>query len=151
VRVSTVERFAQDRPLGAATSRDVAAGQQISDAQCAWCHGSAGTGGTGPDLRRSTLRHATNDLALVEIVRNGIPGTEMPSFAISQRRAPEAGAGVRSTQNPLNPQRRERSACSASSALYVVVQNPNLTLNCSARGWPLPPLSAVRIRKSGSR
>jgi mono/diheme cytochrome c family protein len=83
LRVSTVERFAQDRPLGAATSRDVAAGQQIFDAQCAWCNGAAGTGGTGPDLRRSTLRHATNDLTLVEIVRNGIPGTEMPSFAIS--------------------------------------------------------------------
>jgi mono/diheme cytochrome c family protein len=74
---------AQTRPLGAATSRDVAAGQQIFDAQCAWCHGAAGTGGTGPDLRRSTLRHATNDLTLVEIVRNGIPGTEMPSFAIA--------------------------------------------------------------------
>src|SRR2546428_9463654 len=30
-------------------------------------------------------------------------------------------------------------------------QNPNLTLNCAARGWPLPPRSAVRIRKSVSR
>jgi cytochrome c oxidase cbb3-type subunit 3 len=83
LRVSTVNLFVQDRPLGAATSRDVAAGRQIFDAQCAWCHGAAGTGGTGPDLRRSTLRHATSDPTLVEIVRNGIPGTEMPSFAIS--------------------------------------------------------------------
>jgi putative heme-binding domain-containing protein len=74
---------AQTRPLGAATSRDVAAGQQIFDAQCAWCHGAAGTGGTGPDLRRATLRHATSDATLVQIVRDGIPGTEMPSFAIA--------------------------------------------------------------------
>jgi mono/diheme cytochrome c family protein len=42
-------------PLGAATSRDVAAGQQIFDARCAWCHGAAGSGGTGPDLRRATF------------------------------------------------------------------------------------------------
>jgi putative heme-binding domain-containing protein len=74
---------AQTRPLGAAVSRDVAAGKIVFDAQCAWCHGAGGTGGTGPDLRRATLRHAANDATLVEIVRNGIPGTEMPSFAIA--------------------------------------------------------------------
>ena len=57
---------AQTRALGAATSRDVAAGQQIFDAQCAWCHGAGGTGGTGPDLRRPTLRHAATDATLVD-------------------------------------------------------------------------------------
>jgi putative heme-binding domain-containing protein len=74
---------AQTRSLSAATSRDVAAGQQIFDAQCAWCHGAGGAGGTGPDLRRPTLRHASTDASLTNIVRNGIPGTEMPSFAIA--------------------------------------------------------------------
>lgn len=74
---------AQPRSLSAATSSDVAVGQRIFDAQCAWCHGAAGTGGTGPDLRRATLRHAANDRELTTIVRNGIPGTEMPSFAIA--------------------------------------------------------------------
>ena len=74
---------AQQRSLTAATSSDVAAGQRIFDAQCAWCHGAAGTGGTGPDLHRATLRHAANDRELTTIVRNGIPGTEMPSFAIA--------------------------------------------------------------------
>jgi putative heme-binding domain-containing protein len=74
---------AQTRPLTAATSNDVAAGHRIFDSQCAWCHGTAGTGGTGPDLHRATLRHAANDRELTTIVRNGIPGTEMPSFAIA--------------------------------------------------------------------
>jgi len=74
---------AQQRSLAAATSTDVAAGQRIFDAQCAWCHGAAGTGGTGPDLHRATLRHAATDRELTTIVRNGIPGTEMPSFAIA--------------------------------------------------------------------
>jgi putative heme-binding domain-containing protein len=76
-------RAVAPRPLGAAISTDIAAGRRIFDAQCAWCHGAGGTGGTGPDLRRATLRHAANDAALVQIVRNGIPGTEMPSFAIA--------------------------------------------------------------------
>jgi putative heme-binding domain-containing protein len=74
---------AQTRSLTAATSNDIAAGRRIFDAQCAWCHGAGGTGGTGPDLHRTTLRHAANDRELTTIVRNGIPGTEMPSFAIA--------------------------------------------------------------------
>src|SRR5207248_2074172 len=74
---------AQTRPLTNATSADMAAGHRVLDAQCAWCHGAGGTGGTGPDLHRTTLRHAANDRELVTIVRNGIPGTEMPSFAIA--------------------------------------------------------------------
>lgn len=74
---------AQIRSLNVATSNDVASGRRIFDAQCAWCHGAGGTGGTGPDLHRANLRHAANDRDLVTIVRNGIPGTEMPSFAIA--------------------------------------------------------------------
>jgi len=81
------QRGAMPRP-GTAPLRtrwlpDLAAGKKIFDAQCAWCHGANGTGGTGPILQRAELRHAANDRALVDIVRNGIPGTEMPSFAIA--------------------------------------------------------------------
>jgi putative heme-binding domain-containing protein len=70
---------AQARPAGAAGLRDVAAGQQIFDAQCAWCHGNGGDGGTGPDLH-GRLRHATTYDSIVEIITSGIPGTDMPSF-----------------------------------------------------------------------
>jgi cytochrome c oxidase cbb3-type subunit 3 len=70
--------LAQGRPAGAG-SREVAAGQQIFDAQCAWCHGNGGDGGTGPNLH-GRLRHATTRDSIVEIILNGIPGTDMPSF-----------------------------------------------------------------------
>lgn len=84
--------------LNTAGASDIAAGQRIFDAQCAWCHGAGGTGGTGPDLHRTTLRHAATDAALVDIVRNGIPGTEMPSFAIAltERMAWQTAAYVKS-------------------------------------------------------
>jgi cytochrome c oxidase cbb3-type subunit III len=71
------------RPLANAGARDLAEGQKIFDSQCAWCHGAAGTGGTGPNLQRTTLRNAATDAALAQLVRTGIPGTEMPSFAIA--------------------------------------------------------------------
>jgi putative heme-binding domain-containing protein len=95
---ATAPLAAQTRSLAAASAGDVAAGQKIFDAQCAWCHGAGGTGGTGPNLHRATLRHAENDAALVQIVRAGIPGTEMPSFAIAltDRMARQTAAYVRS-------------------------------------------------------
>lgn len=73
----------QVRPLANAGAKDLADGKRIFDAQCGWCHGADGTGGTGPNLQRTTLRNAGTDAALTQLVRNGIPGTEMPSFAIA--------------------------------------------------------------------
>jgi putative heme-binding domain-containing protein len=71
---------AQSRPLSSADASELAAGKRIFDAQCAWCHGLDGTGGAGPTLQRSDLRHAATDADLTSIVRNGIAGTEMPGF-----------------------------------------------------------------------
>src|SRR5262249_41003886 len=64
----------------------------------AWCHGANGTGGTGPNLQRPTLTHAAKDAELVQIVRTGITGTEMPSFAIAltDRMAWQTAAYVKS-------------------------------------------------------
>jgi putative heme-binding domain-containing protein len=85
-------------PLATAAAGDIAAGKRIFDAQCAWCHGKDGTGGTGPSLQRATLRHAADDRSLVEIVLRGIPNTEMPSleFALTERSAWQIAAYVRS-------------------------------------------------------
>lgn len=60
-------------------TQTTAAGKTLFDAQCAWCHGSGGDGGTGPNLH-GRLRHATDYKSIVDIITSGIPGTEMPSF-----------------------------------------------------------------------
>ena len=91
-----VAASAQTRPLDAATAADLASGQRAFDAQCAWCHGAGGTGGTGPDLHRTQLRHAANDREIETIVRGGIPGTEMPSFRFTDTAAWQVAAYVRS-------------------------------------------------------
>src|SRR5436189_2723616 len=106
--------FAQAKqPLTTATRDDLAAGQRVFDAQCGLCHGREGTGAMGPNLQRATLRHAASDEALIELVRNGIPGTEMPAFVFSmtERSAWQTAAYVRSlgrvAQSPIpgDPQR----------------------------------------------
>ena len=79
------------RRPAAAPSTDAAAGRQIFDSQCAWCHGNEGDGGTGPNLH-GRLRHATTLASIVEIITAGIPGTDMPSF-----RSPLTERSIRQT------------------------------------------------------
>lgn len=71
---------AQSRPLSGADASELAAGKRIFDAQCAWCHGTDGTGGAGPSLQRPDLRHASTDADLTSVLKNGIAGTQMPGF-----------------------------------------------------------------------
>lgn len=78
------------RPPVSASS-DLAAGKKVFDAQCAWCHGNDGDGGTGPNLH-GRLRHATDLKSIVDIIAAGIPGTDMPSF-----RSPLTERGTRQT------------------------------------------------------
>src|SRR5262245_57595226 len=87
----SVTAFAQSQPPRLAPPTDANAGKQVFDSQCAWCHGTDGEGGTGPNLR-DKLRHATDEKSIVDIVMNGIPGTEMPSF-----RSPLTERSIRQT------------------------------------------------------
>lgn len=148
--VADSQTRARTRPLGAAMSSDVAAGRRVFDAQCAWCHGAGGSGGMGPDLRRTTLRHAPNDDTLVQIVRNGIPGTEMPSFAIAltDNTAWQTAAYVRSLGRARTPpvagnaqhgaQIYEASGCGGCHVVSGAggIVGPELTAIGALRGAP---------------
>jgi putative heme-binding domain-containing protein len=94
---TSAQQTAAVSPLRTAGSADIAAGKQIFESQCAWCHGTNGAGGTGPSLQSATLRHAANDKSLVDIVRAGIPGTDMPGFTtvLTERTAWQTAAYVR--------------------------------------------------------
>ena len=138
----------QPRALNGARPAELAAGKRIFEAQCAWCHGTAGSGGSGPNLQRTSLRHVSSDASLVRIVRTGIPGTEMPNLAISltDRMAWQTAAYVRSLGRTAaeptagDPRRGadvyDKSAC---SACHVVrgeggVVGPDLTAIGAVRG-----------------
>ncbi len=140
--------FAQTKALAVATREDLAAGQRVFDAQCGLCHGRDGTGAMGPNLQRATLRHAAGDDELIGLVRNGIPGTEMPAFYLSmtERMVWQTAAYVRSlgrvAQSPLpgDPQRgAARYESSGCAACHTVrgrggVLGPDLTSIGAVRG-----------------
>ena len=60
---------------------DIQEGAQLFAGSCAGCHGAAGEGKEGPQLRNQVLlKHAT-DRYLIESIRRGRHGTSMSSFA----------------------------------------------------------------------
>jgi putative heme-binding domain-containing protein len=82
-----------DRPA----NDDLVQGQRLFEGQCARCHGLKGAGGIGPSLTRARLRHAPSEKALLALIREGIPGTEMPwTWQMDDHELRQVAAYVRS-------------------------------------------------------
>ena len=71
------------------TPAEIERGGQMYLASCATCHGPDGDGVAGANLTTGTFRRGTTDQELINIIRNGIPGTAMPPNNL-----PEAQAGL---------------------------------------------------------
>jgi putative heme-binding domain-containing protein len=79
------------------TGGDLARGRRLFESQCARCHGLKGEGGTGPGLNRARLRRAADDEALVALIRDGVPGTEMSeTWQMDDRELRQVASYVRS-------------------------------------------------------
>ena len=69
--------FCLPNPVNA-QSAEMEQGRRLFESQCGSCHGPFGNGGKGANLAQPRLHRATDDQALLNIIRRGIPGTEMP-------------------------------------------------------------------------
>jgi putative heme-binding domain-containing protein len=68
---------------------NVEAGANLFNSICASCHGGEGDQIAGVDLGHGKFRFASTDQEIINIIRNGIPGTGMPANKMS-----EASAGA---------------------------------------------------------
>jgi cytochrome c oxidase cbb3-type subunit 3 len=76
---------------------DLLHGQKLFGIHCARCHGAKAEGSRGPALNHSKLARASDDAALLDIIENGIRGTEMPGAdAMDDREMRQTAAYVRS-------------------------------------------------------
>jgi len=62
------------------TESEIEAGKQQYTNNCARCHGPDGDNVANADIGHGKFRRASNDAALVALIRNGIPGTTMTGF-----------------------------------------------------------------------
>jgi len=91
--------------LAAPTAADIAAGERTFGSQCAYCHGPKGEGAIGPALAVPRLRRVQDEDGLIQVIRDGIPGTGMPASAMTGTEARQTAAYVsaigRLSQNGL--------------------------------------------------
>jgi cytochrome c oxidase cbb3-type subunit 3 len=78
------------------TAADVDDGGRVFRDTCANCHGPDGDEVAGIDLGRGVFRRAKTDEDLVQIIRNGIPGTAMPASNFAAAQAEQVVAYLRS-------------------------------------------------------
>lgn len=141
--------LAQPRPTRPVpATQTIAAGRTLFDAQCAWCHGAGGEGGTGPNLH-GRLRHATDYKSIVEIITSGIPGTEMPSF-----RSPLTAKSIGQIATYVQSLGRTKSAASTGNAERgATVYNANGCRSChvvaGVGGVLGPELTAIGATRGG--
>jgi cytochrome c oxidase cbb3-type subunit III len=69
------------------------AGRKLFGASCAGCHGPAGQGGRGPNLRQRTQWHPLTDDDLYTIIQKGLP--DMPPANLPEAQAWQVAAFVR--------------------------------------------------------
>ena len=62
----------------------IESGKKAYSNYCQACHGGDGRGGRGPSLASPNFKSDKEDLQLYQTIRQGIPGTPMPPFELSQ-------------------------------------------------------------------
>lgn len=85
------------KPIENPTTEDLERGAALFAGVCSRCHGLDGSGGMGPPLTRPKLRRAADDVALIDVIAGGVPGTAMTSsWMLSQPEVARLAAYVRS-------------------------------------------------------
>jgi putative heme-binding domain-containing protein len=69
-----------------ATLTDLEQGAATYSSTCATCHGDDGAGVPGIDFGHGVFRRATTDDAFFRVLREGVSGTAMPKFQMSEGR-----------------------------------------------------------------
>jgi cytochrome c oxidase cbb3-type subunit 3 len=78
----------------------VAAGAKLYATSCAGCHGPDATGGRGPNLIHKLGSDPLKDDDLFNVIRNGVPGADMPATSLSDDDTWRLAAFIRALTGP---------------------------------------------------
>jgi cytochrome c oxidase cbb3-type subunit III len=81
----------------------IAAGTKLFMGSCAGCHGPDGGGGArGPNLVRRSLWHPLSDDAIFQVIRKGVPGTDMPPTKLTDEQTWDLVAFIHALTGPAS-------------------------------------------------
>ncbi len=81
----------------------IASGTKLFMGSCAGCHGPDGGGGArGPNLVRRSLWHPLSDEAIFQVIRKGVPGTDMPPSALNDEQTWNLVAFIHALTGPAS-------------------------------------------------
>jgi len=133
-----------------ASEGDRRVGARIFRERCTGCHGSDGSGGPhAPSLTRSSYKHGDSDLAIYKVLRDGIPGTAMPSAGLSPPELLQVTAHVKTLQSHLSEDHKAEASSLAiqvsSERLQAAEAYPNewLMYSGSYNGWRHTSLAEI--------
>ena len=133
-----------------ATDEDRGIGARIFQRQCTACHGSDGSGGPhAPSLLRPEYNHGDSDLAIYKVLRDGIPGTAMPSAYLSIRERLQVVSQLKYVQANLRQEHKIESPPLAIQVSDKRLQAAGtrtdewLTYSGSYNGWRYTPLAEI--------
>lgn len=84
---------------------EVETGRTLFQRSCAGCHGDNAKGGRGPDLTSGKWRWGSSDSDILRSILKGIPGTQMPPFAMPEGEAKAIVAFLQSFQARADEER----------------------------------------------
>ena len=120
------------------TAADIEDGGRVFQNTCANCHGPDGDQIAGIDLGRGQFRRPMSDQDLIQIIRNGIPGTPMPASNFSEEQAARLVTYLRS----VAASRRSDTAAGDASRGHALFEGKGACLSChrvSGNGSRLGP------------
>lgn len=82
----------------------VAMGRELFELVCSGCHGITGEGGRGPNLVTAAGVQNASDQALFAVIKEGIPGSDMPPSPLEGKEIWQLAAYVRNLSAPARRQ-----------------------------------------------
>jgi len=146
-RLSAQTEIPKENPFTGAA--DLERGKRLFASSCAPCHGPAGAGGRGANLARPKLPRATDDRALFQILKEGIPGTEMPgAWSMTDHEIWQVAAHVR-TLGRVAPEKVAGDPAAGHNIFRAqgCAGCHLLGLECGRMG---PPLTEVGLRRGAA-
>jgi len=131
------------------TSR-VDSGRALFQKTCSACHGSEAKGGRGPDLTTGRWKWGSSGADILRNILTGIPGTQMPAFAMPESDGRAIVAWLRSLRN-VDPDERFTGDARAGRTLFFGAAGCSRCHMFGAQGGRLGPnLSYIGEEKNAA-